>query len=392
MPISPEGYLPTRGFFYFVLQVRTLDRYYMQMALDLARQALGRTSPNPMVGAVLVKDGRVIGQGYHTRPGTPHAEIHALREAGERAAGATLYVTLEPCCHQGRTGPCTEAILAAGVKRVVAAMTDPNPLVSGRGLERLRRAGVEVTVGVMEEDAQRLNEVFIKYITTRRPFVVLKTAMSLDGKIATRSGESQWITGPQARLAVHRLRDRYDAVLVGINTVLKDNPSLTTRIPQEDGRDPVRVIVDSLARTPPEARVITQQSSAPTIIAVTEKAPAQNLRRLERAGAQIVVVPGNGPRVDLAGLMAELGRREITSVLVEGGGEIHASFLEARLVDKVIWFIAPRIIGGRQAPGPVGGEGPARLVDAIRLKDVSLSRYGEDLCVEGYVVDPGGEG
>ncbi|MCL6480003.1 MAG: bifunctional diaminohydroxyphosphoribosylaminopyrimidine deaminase/5-amino-6-(5-phosphoribosylamino)uracil reductase RibD, partial [Peptococcaceae bacterium] len=339
MPISPEGYLPTRGFFYFVLQVRTLDRYYMQMALDLARQALGRTSPNPMVGAVLVKDGRVIGQGYHTRPGTPHAEIHALREAGERAAGATLYVTLEPCCHQGRTGPCTEAILAAGVKRVVAAMTDPNPLVSGRGLERLRRAGIEVTVGVMEEEARRLNEVFIKYITTRRPFVVLKTAMSLDGKIATRSGESQWITGPQARLAVHRLRDRYDAVLVGINTVLKDNPSLTTRIPQEDGRDPVRVIVDSLARTPPEARVITQQSSAPTIIAVTEKAPAQNLRRLERAGAQIVVVPGNGPRVDLAGLMAELGRREITSVLVEGGGEIHASFLEARLVDKVIWFI-----------------------------------------------------
>ncbi|AEG14827.1 riboflavin biosynthesis protein RibD [Desulfofundulus kuznetsovii DSM 6115] len=390
MPISPEGCSPNRGFFYFVLQVRALDEYYMQMALDLARRALGRTSPNPMVGAVLVKDGQVIGRGYHARAGTPHAEIHALNEAGEQAAGATLYVTLEPCCHRGRTGPCTEAILDAGVKRVVAAMTDPNPLVAGRGLERLRQAGVEVTVGVMEEEARKLNEVFVKYITTRRPFVVLKAAMSLDGKIATRTGESRWITGPRARLAVHRLRDRYDAILVGVNTVLKDNPSLTTRISGENGKDPVRIIVDSLARTPPDARVITQQSPAPTIVAVTERAPVQNLRRLEEAGAQVLVVPGPGLRVDLEVLMKELARREITSVLVEGGGEIHASFLKSRLVDKVVWFISPLIIGGRQAPGPVGGEGPARLAEAVRLKDVSLTRYGGDFCVEGYV-DGGGE-
>nr|WP_279220995.1 bifunctional diaminohydroxyphosphoribosylaminopyrimidine deaminase/5-amino-6-(5-phosphoribosylamino)uracil reductase RibD [Desulfofundulus salinum] len=367
-----------------------MDEYYMQMALDLARRALGRTSPNPMVGAVLVKDGQVIGRGYHARAGTPHAEIHALNEAGEQAVGATLYVTLEPCCHRGRTGPCTEAILDAGVKRVVAAMTDPNPLVAGRGLERLRQAGVEVTVGVMEEEARKLNEVFVKYITTRSPFVVLKAAMSLDGKIATRTGESRWITGPRARLAVHRLRDRYDAILVGVNTVLKDNPSLTTRIPGENGKDPVRVIVDSLARTPPDARVITQQSPAPTIVAVTERAPKENLCRLEEAGAQILVVPGPGPRVDLEVLMKELARREITSVLVEGGGEIHASFLGSRLVDKVIWFIAPLIIGGRQVPGPVGGDGPARLLEAVRLKDISFTRYGEDFCVEGYV-DGGGE-
>ncbi|MGB9802403.1 bifunctional diaminohydroxyphosphoribosylaminopyrimidine deaminase/5-amino-6-(5-phosphoribosylamino)uracil reductase RibD [Desulfofundulus sp.] len=363
----------------------------MKMALDLARQALGRTSPNPMVGAVLVKDGQVVGRGYHARAGTPHAEIHALNEAGERAAGATLYVTLEPCCHWGRTGPCTEAILAAGVKRVVAAMPDPNPLVAGRGLELLRQAGVEVTVGVLEGEARKLNEVFIKYITTGSPFVALKAAMSLDGKIATRTGESRWITGPQARLAVHHLRDRYDAILVGVNTVLKDNPSLTTRIPGKEGKDPLRVIVDSLARTPPDARVITQQSTVPTIVAVTERAPQENLRRLEEAGAQILVVSGSGSRVDLTLLMKELARREITSVLVEGGGEIHASFLESRLVDKVIWFIAPVIIGGRQAPGPVAGEGPARLLEAVRLRDVSLTRYGEDICVEGYV-DGGGEG
>ncbi|WP_342669543.1 bifunctional diaminohydroxyphosphoribosylaminopyrimidine deaminase/5-amino-6-(5-phosphoribosylamino)uracil reductase RibD [Desulfovirgula thermocuniculi] len=378
------------GLFLILAQVRELDRYFMQMALDLARRGLGRTSPNPMVGAVVVKEGRVVGRGYHARAGAPHAEVNALREAGEQARGATLYVNLEPCCHYGRTGPCTEAILAAGVKRVVAAMEDPNPLVSGRGLERLRRAGVEVTVGVMEEEARRLNEVFIKYITTRRPFVVLKAAMSLDGKIATRTGESRWITGPEARLAAHRLRDRYDAVLVGINTVLRDDPSLTTRLPGGEGRDPVRVVVDSLARIPLHARLLTQKSPAPTIVAVTERAPAEKLRRLEEAGAQVLVIPG-GPRVDLAALMEELGRREITSVLVEGGGEVHASFLEGRLADKVVWFIAPLIIGGRKAPGPVGGEGFAWLGEAVRLRDVSLARCGEDLCLEGYI-RYGGEG
>lgn len=357
----------------------------MQMALDLARRGLGRTSPNPMVGAVVVKDGRVVGRGYHARAGTPHAEIHALKEAGDLAKGATLYVNLEPCCHYGRTGPCTEAILAAGVKRVVVAMEDPNPLVCGRGLERLRQAGVEVTLGVMEEEARRLNEVFIKYITTRRPFVILKVAMSLDGKIATRTGESHWITGPEARLAVHRLRDRYDAILVGINTVIKDDPSLTTRLPGEEGRDPVRVVVDSSARIPLHARVLTQKSLAPTIIAVTERAPREKVRRLQEAGAQVLVIPDEGSRVNLAALMDELGRREITSVLVEGGGEIHASFLKSRLADKVVWFIAPLIIGGQKAPGPVGGEGFAWLSEAIRLKDVSFTRYGDDFCLEGYV-------
>jgi len=362
-----------------------MDEKYMQMALELARRAAGRTSPNPMVGAVLVRDGRVVGRGYHARAGTPHAEIHALREAGELAEGATLYVTLEPCCHYGRTGPCTEAIIEAGVARVVAAMTDPNPRVAGRGLERLRRAGVEVAVGVLEAEARRLNEVFIKYMTTGLPFVVLKAAMSLDGKIATRTGRSRWITGGEARARGHALRDRYDAILVGVNTVLADDPALTARLPDGAGRDPVRIILDSRARTPPGAKVIVQQSAAPTLVAVTPDAPADRVAALERAGASVLVVPGESPRVDLKALLIELARREITSVLVEGGGEVHASFLAGGLVDKVVWFIAPLIIGGREAPGPVGGEGPADLQEAVRLHEVTVTRCGGDYCLEGYV-------
>ncbi|OAT81835.1 bifunctional diaminohydroxyphosphoribosylaminopyrimidine deaminase/5-amino-6-(5-phosphoribosylamino)uracil reductase RibD [Desulfotomaculum copahuensis] len=362
-----------------------MDRRYMQMALDLARRGLGRTSPNPAVGAVLVKDGRVVGRGYHARAGTPHAEIHALREAGAQARGSALYVTLEPCCHHGRTGPCTEAVIEAGVTRVVAAMTDPNPLVAGRGLERLRRAGIEVVAGVCEAEARRLNEVFIKYITTGLPFVVLKAAMSLDGRIATRTGHAQWITGPAARAAGHVLRDRYDAILAGVNTVLADDPSLTTRLADGRGRDPVRVILDSRARTPPGARVIKQQSSAPTLVAVTPDAPAERVAALKSAGAEVLMLPGDGGRVDLRTLLTELARRELTGVLVEGGGEVHASFLSAGLADKVVWFIAPLIIGGRQAPGPVGGDGPATLDGAVGLEQMTLTRYGEDYCLEGYV-------
>ncbi|AGL02224.1 bifunctional diaminohydroxyphosphoribosylaminopyrimidine deaminase/5-amino-6-(5-phosphoribosylamino)uracil reductase RibD [Desulfoscipio gibsoniae] len=362
------------------------DQHYMQMALELAARAMGRTTPNPMVGAVVVKDGHVVGRGYHARAGTPHAEVHALREAGDLAGGAVLYVTLEPCCHHGRTGPCTDAIIKAQIGRVVLAMTDPNPLVAGKGIQKLTEAGVHVDCGVLEEDARRLNEVFIKYITTRLPYVVMKTAMSLDGKIATAKGESQWITGNAAREFVHRLRDRYDAILVGVGTVLADDPSLTTRLPEGGGKDPVRIILDSKARTPETARVITQSSEAPTIIVTTPGAPPERVRLLREAGARVLEVTGGEGGIDLGVLLHELGRREITGVLVEGGARVNGSFITCNLVDKVNWFIAPKLIGGESAPGPVGDPGITALQDALPIKDIKLHRYGEDICVEGYAV------
>ncbi len=358
------------------------DLEYMRLALELAAKARGRTSPNPMVGAVVVRDGRIIGRGFHPRAGEPHAEIFALSAAGEAAKGATMYVSLEPCCHQGRTGPCTEALIRAGVDRVVVAMRDPNPLVGGKGIERLREAGIEVVEGVLEKEARRLNEVFVKYVTRRLPFIVLKAAISLDGKIAAHTGDSRWITGPESREYGHRLRDTYDAILVGAGTVRKDNPSLTTRLP-EGGRDPVRIVLDSRGSISPSSRVIQQDSDAPTIVAVTGRARDADLQALEDAGA-IVIVAGDGPRVDLQLLMRELVQREITSVLVEGGGEVHASFLAEGLPDKLVWFIAPKIIGGTGAPGPVGGSGIERMAEAPVLEELVVKRLGPDICVEGY--------
>ncbi|MBM7855756.1 diaminohydroxyphosphoribosylaminopyrimidine deaminase/5-amino-6-(5-phosphoribosylamino)uracil reductase [Desulfohalotomaculum tongense] len=361
------------------------DRYYMKEALQLAAKAEGCTSPNPMVGAVVVKNGRIVGRGYHQRAGTPHAEVHALREAGEQAEGATIYVTLEPCCHYGRTPPCTEAIKKAGISRVVVAITDPNPLVAGRGLNILKEAGIEVTSGVLADEAGKLNEVFIKYITTNRPFVVLKAAVSLDGKIATATGESQWITGPESREYAHRLRHRYDGILVGINTVLSDNPSLTARLPEGGGRDPVRIVLDSKCRTPLDAKIINQSSKAKTIIATTEAADREKIEALKQAGAEVIVLPGSSGRVDIEELLKELGRREITSLLVEGGGGVHGSFLTAKMVDKVYWFIAPMLIGGAEAPGAVAGRGAEKLADAVKLKELTIHRFGPDICIEGYV-------
>jgi len=363
------------------------DEGYMREALELAARARGRTSPNPMVGALVVSGGEVVGRGYHHKAGEAHAEVLALGEAGGRARGATLYVTLEPCCHRGRTGPCTEAILAAGVARVVAAMEDPNPLVAGRGLNQLARAGVSVTCGVLAGEAARLNEVFIRYITSRRPFVVLKTAASLDGRIATRAGDARWITGPAAREHAHRLRDRYDAILVGVNTVLTDDPALTTRLPEGGGRNPLRIVLDSRARTPPGARLLHEAGRA--LVAVTAGAPAERTVALTAAGAEVLVVPESRGRVDLPALLAELGRREITGLLVEGGGTVSYSFLAAGLVDKVVWFIAPLLIGGTAAVPALGGEGAETLAGAVRLERISLARLGEDLCLEGY---PAGRG
>jgi len=370
-------------------QLRGENIYYMQMALETAGKALGRTSPNPMVGAVVVRDGQVVGSGYHARAGTPHAEVHALREAGAKACGATLYVTLEPCCHHGRTGPCTEAVIKAGITKVVVAMEDPNPKVAGKGVKILQNAGITVETGVLEEQSRRLNEVFIKYISTRLPFVVMKTAMSLDGKIATASGESQWITGPASRAMVHRLRDRYDAILVGVGTVLADNPSLTTRLSEGGGKDPVRVVLDSRAMTPVDAQIITQSSHSPTIIVTTSDAPRVKLQQLSDAGAQIMQLSADDNGICLHELLCKLAEREITSLLVEGGTRVNGTFINSNLVDKVCWFIAPKIIGGHAAPGPVGGIGITALADAMKLSDISLQRYGEDIGIEGYVAKRG---
>lgn len=358
---------------------------YMRYALTLARRATGRTSPNPLVGAILVKEGRIVGEGCHLCCGTPHAEVHALNQAGEEARGATLYVTLEPCSHFGRTGPCADAIIKAGVRKAVVAMTDPNPKVAGRGIALLRAAGVEVVEGVLAEEAARLNEVFIKWVSCRMPFGVLKTAMTMDGRIATAAGQSKWITGAAARERVHRLRDTYDTILVGVGTVLADDPALTTRLP-EGGRNPVRIIVDSTARTPLAAKVVCD-GQAPTIIAVTPEAPAERIAALQARGVEVVAVPRGGTGIDLRALFRILAERDYTSVFIEGGAAVNAAALSANVVDKFYAFIAPKIVGGKAAPGPVGGEGVASLADAVRLEEVAVDKVGDDLLVTAYVAE-----
>ena len=357
----------------------------MRMALGLAKRAKGRTSPNPMVGAVVVKNGRIISSGFHRRAGEPHAEAIALSKAGPAARGATLYVTLEPCSHMNkRTPPCSPLVVQSGVKRVVVAMIDPNPRVSGGGVKALRKAGIDVVTGVLEQEALKLNEAFVKYITTGLPFVTLKIAQTLDGKIATASGESRWITGEKARAEGHRLRDTNDAILVGINTVLKDDPSLTARIPK--GRDPVRVILDSTVRIPLTAKVLTQKSASKTIVATLATAPATKIRKLRDAGADVLLVKSAQGRVDLRDLMRKLGKREIMSVLVEGGAEVHASAIKAGIADKVVLFIAPMLMTGADSLCSIGGISPTRLDKAVRLKDVTSRFAGNDLMVEGYIL------
>jgi len=352
----------------------------MELALELAQKAAGRTSPNPLVGAVIVKDNKIIGQGYHKKAGTPHAERIALLAAGEEAQDADLYVTLEPCNHFGRTPPCTEAIIAAKLKNVYVAALDPNPLVAGQGIIKLKNMGINVVTGIKEQEAKVLNEVFFKYITTRLPYVVVKSAASLDGKIATREGHSQWITGKEARSFGHQLRNMYDAIMVGIGTVSADDPQLTCRL--ENGKDPIRIIVDSKLSISPEAKVLNLNSTAPTIIATTKNASHENIQRLA-SKAEILEV-NSGDRVDLNQLIKILGSKEITSILVEGGAALNGSLIEEKLVDKFHLFYAPLIIGGSSAPGFAGGLGPARLEDALKLKDVDIKNIGEDILVTAY--------
>ncbi|MDI6871852.1 MAG: bifunctional diaminohydroxyphosphoribosylaminopyrimidine deaminase/5-amino-6-(5-phosphoribosylamino)uracil reductase RibD [Bacillota bacterium] len=367
------------------------DERYMRLALRLAARGLGKTSPNPAVGAVVVSPGgRIVGQGYHRRAGLPHAEVEALTAAGSEARGATLYVNLEPCAHHGRTPPCAEAIIKAGVAKVHFAIHDPNPLVSGRGERLLREAGIEVKVGLLAAEAARLNEAFLKHVVTGMPFVILKFAMTLDGKIATVTGDSKWVTGEEARRYVHRLRSRVDAVMVGIGTVLSDDPLLTPRLTDYAPTRLLRVIVDSRARTPLTARVLSA-GLEPPLIAVTAETPADRTERLRQTGARVAVLPQDAQgRVDLAALFSHLGRQGITSVLLEGGGEIAASALQARLVDKVLCFVAPKIAGG-DGPSPVRGRGVSLMSEAVRLTPFRIRRFGEDLLLECYVPGSAGE-
>ena len=364
-------------------QFQNFDEQMMARAISLARNGLGRTSPNPLVGAVIVRDGRIVAEGWHRKAGTPHAEIHALNMAGELARGATVYVSLEPCAHYGRTGPCARALVEAGVSRVVVAMTDPNPKVAGKGIAILQEAGIEVTTGVLEQEARQLNEVFLKWMTTGLPFVALKTAMTLDGKIATAAGQSQWITNEASRYETHRLRDIYDGILVGINTALADNPSLTTRLKEYQGRNPVRIVVDSRARLPLTAKLVTD-GAARTIVAVTEQAPAERVEALRSAGVEIIVA-GSSNHVDMQSLMEQLGAMKISSVLVEGGGSVNFSLLQAGLVDRVYAFIAPKLVGGRDALTPVEGEGFQELDRAVELENIQLRQLGSDVLLTGIV-------
>ena len=367
----------------------TQDERFMAQALALAWRGAGQTSPNPPVGAVVVHRGKVIGTGYHRRAGGPHAEVVALRQAGRRARGATLYVTLEPCCHLNkRTPPCVPLIIASGIKRVVAATRDPNPQVRGRGLAALRRAKLQVNVGVVAEEAERLIEPYRRLITTSRPFVTLKVAATLDGKIATAKGESRWITGVEARKKVHDLRAHSDAILVGIRTVLADDPSLTVQTGSSRGRAPLRIVLDPSLSIPLTAKVLAD-GQASTLIVTTSLGPPSKKADLEQKGADVLVLPARQRRVAWRDLLKELGRRGIASLLIEGGAEVNASALRERVVDRVLFFLAPRILGGRDALSAVGGESPQNLSEALPLKVTSVARVGPDILIEGRLTGKG---
>ena len=362
----------------------TDDERFMQRALDLAARARGLTSPNPMVGALVVRDGAAIAEGFHRAAGEAHAEIEALGAAGARARGATLYVTLEPCTHQGRTPPCVPAVLAAGVRRVVVATADPNPAVAGRGIATLRAAGIDVTVGVMEGAAGVLNRAFLTAMRLGRPHVTLKAAATLDGKIADAHGASQWITGGAARVEAHRLRSDADAILVGVGTVLADDPALTVRLDGPWPREPLRVVLDSKARTRPTAKLIHAGRAAHAVIAVGAEAPEERVAALVATGARVLRCPGPDGRVSPAGLLAALAALEVRGVLVEGGAEVAASFVEAGLVDRVAMFFAPRLLGGAKAPSILAGAGRA-LPDALALGPLSVRQVGDDVLIEADV-------
>ena len=363
---------------------KKIDEMYMERALALAARGRGTPTPNPMVGAVIVKDGRIIGEGYHIRAGEGHAEVNAFKNAAEDVTGATMYVTLEPCSHYGKTPPCADKIVEKKIGRVVVGALDPNPLVAGRGIEKIRNAGIPVVTGVLAEESIALNEVFMKYIVTKRPFVVLKAAMSLDGKIATADGESQWISCEASREEVHRLRHELTGIMAGIGTVLADDPMLNCRIP--GGKQPVRIIVDSHLSIPENSKLAGSAREFPLVVASVEKADASKKARLEVMGAKVIEIPANQDgHVDLNALMERLGEMKIDSILLEGGGRLAEGALKAGIVDKVQFYIAPVLIGGEGAKTPVEGRGIETLSQAWHISDWKAETIGDDLKIIGYI-------
>ncbi|OGP51372.1 MAG: riboflavin biosynthesis protein RibD [Deltaproteobacteria bacterium RBG_13_43_22] len=358
------------------------DIQYMKMALRLARKGLGRTSPNPVVGAVVVRKGMVVGQGFHQKAGGPHAEPIALAQAGEKARGATLYISLEPCNHFGRTPPCTQAILESGIRKVVFGMADPNPAVAGRGADWLSSRGIDVVQGVLEEDCRRLNEVYIKWIKTGLPFVILKAAVSLDGRIATRTGDSKWISNEKSRLLVHGIRNQVDGVLVGIGTVVKDDPWLTVRLPRGKIKDPLRIVLDPRLRIPLKARIL--KGPAKTVIITGGKVVSDKRQAIEKKGVEILSLPCRDGHISIKKMMTLLGKKGITSLLVEGGAEVYGAFLDERQADKLVVFITPCLIGGRKAKGMIGGIGAASISEALRFKEMKVKSWAGDILVEAY--------
>ncbi len=361
------------------------DQQYMKQAMELAEKARGRTSPNPLVGAVIVKDGKVIGEGYHKRHGGHHAEVNAFNSKKEKAQGATLYVTLEPCFHYGKTPPCVDRVIEEGIRRVVIGLKDPNPLVGGKSIDKLKKRGIEVTLGILEEELTEQNRIFLAYIQNQKPYTVIKTAMSLDGKIATASGESQWITGEKARDQVHILRNQMSGIMVGVGTVIEDNPSLTTRLKSGKGKDPHRIVVDTRGRIPLTAKILHLDSEAKTIVASTELMEQEKKKALEDLGVTVLINPIKNERVDLTHLFHKLGEQKIDSVLVEGGATLNFSLVEEALVHRIISFIAPKIIGGESAKTPIGGRGILRMEDVIPLKNLKYTHFGQDLMIRGDI-------
>ena len=359
------------------------DEKYMRLAMQLAGNAIGRTSPNPLVGAVIVKDNRVVGCGWHRKAGTPHAEVHALNQAGELAQGADVYVTLEPCAHYGKTPPCAKALVEAKVKNVYGGLLDVNPKVAGKGFKILEDAGIHVEYGFLQDELRKQNEVFFKWIEHKKPFVVLKAAMTLDGKIATATGQSKWITNETSRAYGYKLRDIYDGIMVGINTVIEDNPMLTARV--DGGKNPIRIVVDSSLKIDINANVV-QDKSAKTIIATTDKADKDKILKLQAQNVDVIVVDKDeNNKVDIEKLLNILGQQNICSILVEGGATLSGSFVAKKLVDKVYFFIAPKIIGGKEAKTPVAGTGILNLQEALALKDIQIEKLEEDILIIGRV-------
>lgn len=360
-----------------------MDEYYMGLAINLARKGIGKVNPNPMVGAVIVKDNKIVGTGYHEKYGGKHAEVNAIENSRESLNGSTMYVNLEPCSHFGKTPPCVDKIIESKINKVVIASVDPNPLVQGKGVKKLRDAGIEVKVGVLDEENKKLNEVFLKYIKNKKPFVVMKVAMSLDGKIATTTGQSKWISCDESRRYVHKLRSEVMSILVGINTVIKDDPMLDCRL--ENGKNPIRIIVDTTLKIPIDSKIVSSSKSIRTIVVTTKNANRNVMKLLECKGVEILTVNLKNNLVDLKEMINKLGELNIDSILIEGGSSLNFSAMNENIVDKIQVYVAPIILGGESSKTPIGGQGVDDIKEAFKLHKLEYKQIGSDILIEGYL-------